>query len=111
MSVVTISGTTIKLWCLVRGSSPFKVVIGQDNDIDDLKKIIKEERKPRFNDFAPDELILWTVDIDQSQIEEIDIDDMLTGERKLKNSALPVGEVFDNVNGNNVRVFVEVPGK
>ena len=32
------------LWRLVRGNNnPFKVVIGQDNDIDDLKEVIKEK--------------------------------------------------------------------
>ena len=59
--------SAIRLWCLARGSnSTFYVTIGSDDFIIDLKKIIKEERRPRFHDFAPDELILWRVNIDQS---------------------------------------------
>jgi len=37
----TVEGFRTRLWCLVReNNNPFKVFIGQDNDIDDLKKII-----------------------------------------------------------------------
>ncbi|POG81370.1 hypothetical protein GLOIN_2v1868166 [Rhizophagus irregularis DAOM 181602=DAOM 197198] len=39
---MSIDGTRITLWCFVQGSSSiFKVKIGTNNDIDDLKKAIK----------------------------------------------------------------------
>ncbi|UZO02889.1 uncharacterized protein OCT59_021367 [Rhizophagus irregularis] len=41
---MSIDGTRITLWCFVQGSSSiFKVKIGTNNDIDDLKKAIKKE--------------------------------------------------------------------
>jgi hypothetical protein len=59
MSAVTIFGTPINLWCLVRGNNKaFYVTIGEDNFIIDLIEIIKKKRKPHFDEFAPDELIL-----------------------------------------------------
>ncbi|GBC27386.2 hypothetical protein GLOIN_2v1868166 [Rhizophagus irregularis DAOM 181602=DAOM 197198] len=42
---MSIDGTRITLWCFVQGSSSiFKVKIGTNNDIDDLKKAIKSKK-------------------------------------------------------------------
>ncbi|CAB4437303.1 unnamed protein product [Rhizophagus irregularis] len=58
MSEVTISGTTINLWLLFRGIVIFRVIIGTDNRISELKKVIKKAREPEFDNFAPDRLKL-----------------------------------------------------
>ncbi|CAB5185865.1 unnamed protein product [Rhizophagus irregularis] len=59
MSEVTISGTEINLWLLVRGvATIFEVTIGRDNRISELKKVIKKAREPEFDKFAPDRLKL-----------------------------------------------------
>jgi hypothetical protein len=58
MSEVTISGTTINLWLLFRGIVIFRVTIGTDNRISELKKVIKKAREPEFDNFAPDRLKL-----------------------------------------------------
>ncbi len=102
-----ISGTPIRLWCLVRGSSSaFYVTIGRDNFIIDLKKLIKAEIP---NDIKAIQLTPWRVNIDQSQIKTISIDDMLRDENILEISGLKVGEAFQNTEENSIRVIVEVP--
>ncbi|CAG8796520.1 27507_t:CDS:2, partial [Dentiscutata erythropus] len=54
MSKVTISGTPISLWFLVRGStSIFDITVGSDNRVSELKIIIKKAAEPEFDSFAP----------------------------------------------------------
>jgi hypothetical protein len=113
MSAVTISGTHIRLWCLVRGNNnPFKVVIGQDNDIDDLKKVIKEEKQNVLSKVDVDDIILWNVKIDQSQlnIKDFSIEEILTDENKLFSANLVKAD-FSDVEGTNIRVIVGATGK
>jgi hypothetical protein len=63
---VTILGNPIALWCFnLRDNSKFKVLIGVENDIDDLKTAIKEKCKPLFDGFPIYMLKLWRVDTDQ----------------------------------------------
>ncbi|PKY41195.1 hypothetical protein RhiirA4_441148 [Rhizophagus irregularis] len=103
-------GPLVNLWCIVRENrSIFKITIRLGNDLDDLRKVIKEERKPRFNDFAPDELILWRVDVpsDILRNKETAIEPYLN--EKLEDPAVTVGNTFRNVVGNNIRVVVDVP--
>ena len=112
MSTVTISGTQIRLWCLVRGSSSaFYVTIGRDNFIIDLKEVIKSKKQNEFANVDVDQLVLWRVNIDQSQIKTTSIDDILNEEDELENSGLTVRETLPNVEGNSVRVVVRIPGK
>ena len=59
MSTVTISGTPIGLWILVRGSTYiFEVTLGRGNRVSELKDVIKEKGRPRFDGFASYELKL-----------------------------------------------------
>jgi len=111
ISTVEIIGSRIRLWCLVRGDiNSFKVVIGQDNDIDDLRKIIKAEKPNALSNVDADNIILWSVNVDQSQLNEgFSIEEMLTDENKLGASEHTVGATFFNVEGTNVRVIVGVP--
>ncbi|KAF9277785.1 hypothetical protein BGZ74_003258 [Mortierella antarctica] len=54
----------ITLFCLVEGettSNAFSVKISSDNTVHDLKKLIKTEKIPEFDDVAPDKLTLWRV--------------------------------------------------
>ncbi|KAF9274677.1 hypothetical protein BGZ68_000438 [Mortierella alpina] len=56
----------LKLFCLVSGeptSHAFPVKTSADDTIGDLKKLIKTEKAPRFDDVAADELTLWRVSI------------------------------------------------
>ncbi|CAG8547757.1 15539_t:CDS:2, partial [Funneliformis caledonium] len=83
---VTILGTQIILWCFdIRNNSKFKVIIGDSNDIDDLKKAIKEK-----------------CEYDQSISKELLNDE-------LKDTAKIIGETFRGVQGGNIRVVVRAP--
>lgn len=56
----------ITLFCLVYGepiANAFPVKIPQTDTFDDLKKLIKKEKTPCFDDIAADELRLWKVNI------------------------------------------------
>jgi hypothetical protein len=102
----------IKLWCLLLGSNiPFKVVIEQDNDIYDLKKFIKDERKNDLSNVDASNLILWNVEIDQSLLNDkgFSINERLTDENKLSTPADTIGATFFNVGGTNIRVIAGVP--
>jgi hypothetical protein len=54
------------LFCLVHGepaSKAFSVKVQKNDTVDDLKKLIKREKHPRFEDIAADELNLWAVSV------------------------------------------------
>ncbi|KAG0060267.1 hypothetical protein BGZ89_012410 [Linnemannia elongata] len=56
----------LTLFCLVDGEATFQafsVDIEQTKTVDQLKKVIKTEKSPRFDDVAADELTLWRVSI------------------------------------------------
>ncbi|GES84384.1 hypothetical protein GLOIN_2v1571020 [Rhizophagus clarus] len=62
--------STITLSCLVIGENPyenvFEVVFGKNLEnvtVNRLKKAIKEEKAPEFDNYATDKLKLWKVDI------------------------------------------------
>ena len=51
-----------KLWCWVRGlpeDTAFKIQPFPDHDVSDLRKAIKEEVKPLFDDIQASTLVLW----------------------------------------------------
>ncbi|KAF9182559.1 hypothetical protein BGZ51_004679 [Haplosporangium sp. Z 767] len=57
---------TLSLFCLLSGelmSNAFKVKLDINSDVSDLKKLIKAEKAPEFDDIAADRLKLWRVTI------------------------------------------------
>ncbi|KAF9327532.1 hypothetical protein BG006_009180 [Podila minutissima] len=56
----------LTLFCVVDGETPsnaFSVETESNKTIGDLKKLIKTEMSPRFDDVAPNELTLWRVSL------------------------------------------------
>ncbi|RIA81837.1 hypothetical protein C1645_700535, partial [Glomus cerebriforme] len=54
------------LFCLVKGNTTanaFEVNIEKDKSISHLKKVIKAEKAPEFDNFPADKLRLWKVEI------------------------------------------------
>jgi hypothetical protein len=101
----------IKLWCLLLGSkTPFNVAIEQDKEIYDLKKLIKDERKNDLSNVDASNLILWSVEIDQSLLNDkgFSINQRLSNENKLS-APDTIGATFFNVGGTNIRVIAGVP--
>ncbi|PKK72903.1 hypothetical protein RhiirC2_776662 [Rhizophagus irregularis] len=68
---MSISGTQILLWCLVRGGSVFNITIERNNRVSDLKKAIKNKKPNDFANVDADRLTLWmlknTVNINEFQ--------------------------------------------
>ena len=96
---VAILGTQITLWCFdLQSSSKFKILIGGDNDIDDLKEVIKEKCG-----FASPLFKLWRVNTNRV------VEEMLNDE--LVDTAQTIGETFYGVEGGNIRVAVNAPGE
>ncbi|KAG0199074.1 hypothetical protein BGX28_007600 [Mortierella sp. GBA30] len=62
-----------KLFCLVNGeavSNAFPVKIPSDETIGDLKKLIKAEKSPDFDDITADRLTLWHVSVPIAEDDE-----------------------------------------
>jgi hypothetical protein len=108
MSTVEIIGTPVTLWCIARGSTTaFKVTAGTDNDLSDLRELIRNKKPNDFANVDPDNLILWRVDVGQNAINTIN--DMLNDDNKLLISGNTVGVTFHDLGGTNIRVVVGVP--
>src|SRR3954451_180278 len=57
---------SITLFCLVKGNTTanaFEVNIEKDKSVSHLKKVIKAEKAPEFDNFPADKLKLWKVKI------------------------------------------------
>ena len=104
---VAILGTQITLWCLEYGSSSFSVTVRSNNSIFDLKKVILEEISVPGNVKAKD-LRLWNINFDESQ-ESNSPDELLNNDNEIKTGSRKVGEIFYEVQGNNIRVVVKAP--
>ncbi|KAG9070446.1 hypothetical protein KI688_007982 [Linnemannia hyalina] len=65
----------LTLFCLIDGQSifnAFSVEINPRKTIDGLKKFIRNEKTPRFDDVAADELTLWRVSIPDADDDDDD---------------------------------------
>ncbi|KAI8360927.1 hypothetical protein B0O80DRAFT_145818 [Mortierella sp. GBAus27b] len=93
----TLTDKQLTLFCLVEGeatSNAFSVKIPASDTIDGLKKLIKAEKAPRFDDIAADELTLWKVCIAIPDDEEIHILLDRLNEKKKLGPADELSDVF-----------------
>ncbi|GES78867.1 hypothetical protein GLOIN_2v1735228 [Rhizophagus clarus] len=68
MSTVELISTPVTLWCIARGSTTaFKVTAGMDNDLSDLRELIRNKKPNDFANVDPNNLILWHVNIGQNR--------------------------------------------
>jgi hypothetical protein len=61
---------SITLFCLVKGNTTanaFEVDIEKDKSVSHLKKVIKAEKAPEFDNFPADKVKLWKVEIRDDQ--------------------------------------------
>ncbi|KAF9432549.1 hypothetical protein BGZ76_010636, partial [Entomortierella beljakovae] len=89
----------MNIFCLVDEhllSASFSIKIDPSETVYELKKIIKAERTPRFNDLAPDELTLWRVNVESSPDRHISLEEIkIKAEAvKLEVATKSVSEVF-----------------
>ena len=114
--------TDIKIFCLGHGEpneNAFPVDISKSKTIGDLKKLIKSEKTPDFDDFSASSLMLWKVDIPASDEKlrranahascKTAVEEILGGE-KLGNSTWKIKNAFSlELNEENIHVIVECP--
>ncbi|KAF9979420.1 hypothetical protein BGZ75_009719 [Mortierella antarctica] len=90
----------LTLFCLVDGettSKAFPVDISSTSTIGHLKKLIKAEKTPRFDDVAADELTLWQVSIhtsDDDDVEEAPVELDKLNEKKKLSPAKSLSKLF-----------------
>jgi hypothetical protein len=101
---------TLALNCLVSGDDPdhiFTIEIANTKTVGALKKAIKEEKKPAFDDVAADALVLWKVSlpVDESLKENLI---NLSGE-KLSLPLDKLSKVFSNVDDTHLHIVVGRP--
>ncbi|KAG0249045.1 hypothetical protein DFQ27_000456, partial [Actinomortierella ambigua] len=90
--------TTLTLLCIVDGASTsraFPVNISPDDSMDDLKKLIKAKKAPRFDDVAADKLTLWRVSIPEDDDDEQPILLNKVSEKKKLKTTRELTEFFE----------------
>src|SRR3954467_7255535 len=74
-NAATATNATRTLFCLVFGEDPakhaFPVKIAEDGTVGELKKLVKTEKSPEFDNLAADKLVLRKVDVDDERSEEL----------------------------------------
>jgi hypothetical protein len=109
MSNVEIYGRPINLWCITRENrSVFKIIIGRNNDLNDLRKVIKENKPNYYANVDFDELILWRVNDVSNELRNKDIPIEPHLNDRLTEPAEIVGDIFHKVKGSSIRVIVEI---
>ncbi|EKM75545.1 hypothetical protein AGABI1DRAFT_109310 [Agaricus bisporus var. burnettii JB137-S8] len=84
----------LSLFCYVRGESHknvFLVKIEDGDTVDGLRKAIKTEKSPSFNDIDASSLFLWKVSLPYSQNIKEDVERHLVGKKPLD----PVDDISD----------------
>src|SRR4051794_16607562 len=100
-------GTPIILWCFMQGSSSiFKVNIGTNNDIYDLKEAIKSKKPNDTTGVDADKLRLWSVNV--ASISDIS-EEMLNDDNELKDERSTIANTFFGIEGRNIRVVIKIP--
>ncbi|KAF9133873.1 hypothetical protein BG015_003496, partial [Linnemannia schmuckeri] len=102
----------LTLFCLVDGettSQAFSVDIDQTKTVDHLKKLIKTEKAPRFDDVAADELTLWRVFIPDEKMDSFITVDALGDKTQLNNPRTRLSKLFPESPDDNTYILVQRP--
>ncbi|ORY88698.1 hypothetical protein BCR41DRAFT_31338 [Lobosporangium transversale] len=91
----------VKLFCILDGdSSAFEVKLDADDSIAALKKAIKKEKEPEFDDIAADKLNLWLVSLPSAPKRQIALNNLTANEEsrkkpeELEDSTCEISDVF-----------------
>ncbi|KAG0010902.1 hypothetical protein BGZ81_002492, partial [Podila clonocystis] len=107
--------TLMTLFCIVDGeatSSAFSIKIPPNDNVDDLKNLIKTKKTPEFEDVAADKLTLWKVSIPIIDGNEIPIllDDFNKEDKKKLGPATRLSKVFlEGLPEETVNIIVQRP--
>ncbi|KAF9369436.1 hypothetical protein CPC16_004504 [Podila verticillata] len=98
------------LFCVVDGeSTSFSVEIDRTKTVDHLKKAIKAEKSPRFDDIAADELTLWRVSIPDDQLDSAITIAALDDKTALSNPRTRLFKLFPESPDDNTYILVQRP--
>ena len=103
---------SLSLFCYVRGDDggePFKVDIDKEETVSHLRKVIKENKKPRFDDIPADTLSLWKVSLQFSENlkNEVESLNLVDGGRLMPVEKL--SKIFSDMEKKRVHVVVDRP--
>lgn len=102
----TATAATLKLNCLVEGDDAgthtFPVTVSSTDTIAELKKNIKKEKAPEFDDFAADKLRLYKADVFGSDLAGRDLGDELLAIDEIQ-------DVFPEIYRKHIHVVVRLP--
>ncbi|KAG0321433.1 hypothetical protein BG000_003238 [Podila horticola] len=108
--------TLLTLFCLVDGevaSNAFSVEIEPTKTIDGLKKLIKAEKSPEFNDVVATELTLWRVSIpitDDNDEVPIKLNNVTNKDKKKLGHATRLSKVFvEGLPEETVSIIIQRP--
>jgi len=104
----------LNLFCLVDGepqSNVFSVKPSAAATVDDLKKLIKTEKSPEFDDIAADKLTLWSVSIPVTGDDiPIQLDQVTDTDKKKLDPTDDIADVFpDKPPKKTIHIIVQRP--
>jgi hypothetical protein len=104
----------IKLFCLVHGEDPtqnvFPMEVIKNATISELKKLIRAEKSPEFDDIAADKLTLWKVNISEDQLCNLNDDANPETLSKKLSPLSKIAKVFpDGVEEEHIHIIVVCP--
>jgi hypothetical protein len=108
----------ITIFCLIHGepaTSAFPVKILESDTVGDLKKLIKSENIPRFDDIAAHELKLWSVSIPVDNTSVLENLVLENNKEKGVQELLPVKKISkifpDEPAEEHIHIIVERPSR
>ncbi|KAF7727320.1 hypothetical protein EC973_007629 [Apophysomyces ossiformis] len=114
MSHSSPTGIPFNLFCLVEGESmqrAFSVKVSSADTVHNLKKVIKAEKSPEFDDIDANKLTLWLVEIPITNVNRHD--KVLSDNITTKEELLPSDELSDVFQGRppkkTVHIMVQRP--
>ena len=99
--------TQMKLWCIVEGlEDPSSVQVNDDDNVDDLKKAIKAQCSPIFNNIYVGSIKIWRISKSLHEARQLTIANLEGEERP--SPRVSVGEYWPDLTA-EVHVFIANP--
>ena len=103
---------SLSLFCYVRGDDggePFKIDIDKSKTVSDLRKAVKEETKPKFDDIPANSLVLWKVSVPITKNLKNEVEALkLVDDDKLQ-STDGLSDIFSDLAKRRIHVIIDRP--
>ena len=111
----SIATSPLQLFCYLKGDHykrAFRVTIGMEESVDDLKEVIKERMKPSFDHIPANSLVLWNVKIPLDKHLKEAVDKLgLVGEESLSPSIKLLNVIPHQPADGHIHIVVNPVGK